>query len=67
MEECFINILSLETMCHRLCQDTISCVKFIMYLSIVWVKYILLQYKSTEFTVVTNVIFGGVYLKDYTS
>ena len=36
--------------CHRLCWDTISCVKFIMYLSIVWVEHILLQYKSTEIT-----------------
>ena len=36
--------------CHRLCWDTISWVKFIMYLSIVWVKHILLQYKSTEIT-----------------
>ena len=36
--------------CHRLCWDTISWVKFIMYLSIVWVKHILLQYKSPEIT-----------------
>ena len=47
--------------CHRLCWDTISCVKFIMYLSIVWVKHILLQYKSTEITKKTvNLLLSSV-------
>ena len=52
MEECFILILSQETSSGvtDYAETQSSCVKFIMYLSIFWVKHILLQYKSTEIT-----------------